>query len=100
MEPTPVVRDVPTNPAQRWLGYVTPVARRVTGAVAVTQSIVEKRLGFCPGKVLAKAVSKGLDVLGDRLHRVAKRLSMFAADAPPQADESAGPETTTPPAQV
>jgi hypothetical protein len=97
---TPAVADVPTSPAQRWLGYVTPVVHSVTDAVAATQSVVEKRLGICPAKVLAKAVSEGLDVLGDRLHSVAKRLRIFADGAPQQTDGSAGPETSTPRAQV
>lgn len=90
VESTPVVTDVPARPAQRWLGYVTPVVHRVTGAVVDTQSAIEKRLGFCPGKELLKAASKGLDVLADRLHLVAKRLRTIAGSVSRPAADDAG----------
>jgi hypothetical protein len=79
---TAVAADGPPRPAQRLLGYVTPVVNRVadgtTAAFRGTQSAVEKRLGFCPGKVVAKAVSSGLDALGNGLLGASKQLRKVA----------------------
>jgi hypothetical protein len=87
VESIPVAPDAPAKPAQRWLGYVTPVVQRITGVVAETQSAVEKRLGFCPGKELLKATSKGLDALADGLHSLAARLRTATEGAPRQVDD-------------
>ena len=86
VEPTPIVPDVPTKAAQGWLGYVQPMVQRFAGTMAGTRSAVEKRLGFCPGVELMKAASKGLDMLADGLHGVARRLRVAAGATPPKAD--------------
>ncbi len=96
VEPTPIVPDVPTKVAKGWLDNMPPMVQRFAGAVADTHSAVEKRLGFCPGKELIKAVSNGLDVLADGLHRVASRMGGAVEATPPKADESAGPATSSP----
>lgn len=80
MEPTPVVvPEVKTKPAQQWLGYVSPVVTRLTGAMLDTRSVIEKRLGFCPMVEAAKLASRGLDAVAEGLQRAANGLRAFAA---------------------
>ncbi len=67
--------------AQQWLGYVSPIVQRFTGAVLETRSALEKQLGFCPLKEAAKGASRGLDVVADGLHRAASQLRTFAGVA-------------------
>jgi hypothetical protein len=97
-EPTPLVPEVAAEPVQRLVGYMKPAVQRVAGAVTGAQAAIEKRLGFCPGKEIAKAASAGLDALADGLHRIASRLRTFAGGAP-QADEGTD-APSSPPAQA
>jgi hypothetical protein len=90
---TPVVAEA-VKPVQRWLGHLKPVIERATGTMKATQSAVEKRLGFCPGKEAMKAASRGLDALADGLHAAAKRLRAVAQIAPGAGDDAAGPAST------
>lgn len=73
---------------QQWLGYVSPVVQRFTGAVLETRSALEKRLGFCPLKEAAKGASHGLDVLANGLHRAASQLRTLAGVAAAEGVES------------
>lgn len=79
VEPTPAP---PARAAQQWLGYVSPVVQRFTGAVLDTRSAIEKRLGFCPLKEAAKRASKGLEALAEGLRRAAMGLRTVAGVEP------------------
>ena len=92
--PTSIVPEVLPKAAKQWLGYVSPVVQRFTGAVLDTRSAIESRLGFCPLKIIAKGASEQLDVLAGGLHRIASLLRAAAGvPADTQATASSSPES-------
>jgi hypothetical protein len=82
VEPTPAAPEAQAKAVQQWLGYVSPVVQRFTGAVLDTRSAIEKRLGFCPLKEAAKRASKGLEALAEGLRRAAMGLRTVAGVEP------------------
>ena len=82
VEPTPAAPEQQAKAAQQWLGYVSPVVQRLTGAVLDTRSAIERRLGFCPLKEAAKRASRSLDALADGLRRAAMGLRTVAGVEP------------------
>ena len=76
-----------SEPSRRWVSYLTPVVNSITTAVTNTQNVVEKRLGFCPGKEVLKAASKGLGALGHGLIDLSQVLRKLAGAAT-QSDDS------------
>jgi hypothetical protein len=97
VEPTLAAPEPQAKAAQQWLGYVSPVVQRFTGAVLDTRSAIEKRLGFCPLKEAAKRASQGLDALAEGLRRAAMGLRTVAGVAPESGGANGAAKSPEPP---